>query len=244
MAKSYHQRVSRIKARFPRAYEKWTQEEMLTLRGMVLAGESVVNISRSLERQPSAIRSRIRKLNLIKDPSGCISLNHSSMPGTEGFQDYYPTIGSRSAPLKLIFSFEWRTVLRDVNEIYSFPNQVSAYMQDRYRWPAVYRWVIFENTPEKPELMYIGSTKKLCPDRLHGYLQPGNSVTNNRLNSIFRSYRAKGYIIKIEILINLETGFDNYQMPFFHLRTHSHRQVIEEMMIDHHKRMGFELLNL
>ena len=53
--------------RHPRAYEKWTDIEDAELRKLVRSGETVARIAGQLQRNRSAIRSRIMKLNLIAD---------------------------------------------------------------------------------------------------------------------------------------------------------------------------------
>ncbi|MCK4342688.1 MAG: hypothetical protein KAY37_13305 [Phycisphaerae bacterium] len=60
----YHARMAEIKKRHPRAYEKWEAEEDERLTGLIRAGEPVMAIAQRFERQPSAIRSRLAKLNL------------------------------------------------------------------------------------------------------------------------------------------------------------------------------------
>jgi hypothetical protein len=54
-----------IRRTYPRAYEKWTVEEESRLRGLIDNGLTVAQIARQLQRQRSAIRSRISKLDLI-----------------------------------------------------------------------------------------------------------------------------------------------------------------------------------
>jgi superfamily II DNA helicase RecQ len=59
---SYQERLERIHSKHPRAYEPWDEEEELKLRIMVNEGIAVNEIAQVLQRQPSAIKSRIRKL--------------------------------------------------------------------------------------------------------------------------------------------------------------------------------------
>jgi superfamily II DNA helicase RecQ len=59
----YQERLKRIRSKHPRAYEPWSAEEDCNLRNMVMEKVSVNEIARVLQRQPSAIRSRIRKLD-------------------------------------------------------------------------------------------------------------------------------------------------------------------------------------
>jgi hypothetical protein len=61
--KTYKQRMDEIRQAHPRAYEKWTDEEDYQLGQLFRAEKSVKEIARLLQRQPSAIRSRLEKLN-------------------------------------------------------------------------------------------------------------------------------------------------------------------------------------
>lgn len=59
----YAQRLAAIRAEFPRAYEKWTFDEDCQLRSMHANGVPVDEIAEVLQRQVSAIRSRLVKLS-------------------------------------------------------------------------------------------------------------------------------------------------------------------------------------
>jgi DNA-binding NarL/FixJ family response regulator len=61
---AYAGRLAAIQERHPRAYAPWSSEEDLQLRQLVEAGQSVEEISARLQRQPSAIRSRVQRLGL------------------------------------------------------------------------------------------------------------------------------------------------------------------------------------
>jgi len=63
----YQERLARIRFKYPRAYEPWDEEEEMKLRIMVVDGCAVNDIAQVLQRQPSAIRSRIRKLEENKE---------------------------------------------------------------------------------------------------------------------------------------------------------------------------------
>jgi DNA-binding NarL/FixJ family response regulator len=60
-------RMARIRAKHPRAYEKWSEEEDQQLQQLVQAGVRAKDIAAQLQRQPSAIRSRIEKLGLAEE---------------------------------------------------------------------------------------------------------------------------------------------------------------------------------
>ena len=53
-----------VRAKHPRAYQKWASDEDARLAQLVQSGRSVQEIADLLQRQPSAIRSRMNKLGL------------------------------------------------------------------------------------------------------------------------------------------------------------------------------------
>jgi hypothetical protein len=61
----YEERMRKIKSRYPRAYERWDRTEDETLGTLHRGGRTVPQIAEKLQRQPSAIRSRLAKLNLV-----------------------------------------------------------------------------------------------------------------------------------------------------------------------------------
>lgn len=63
--KSYDQRMEEIRQANPRAYEKWSDEEDERLRQLFHSQTPVKEIARVLQRQSSAVRSRLAKLNLV-----------------------------------------------------------------------------------------------------------------------------------------------------------------------------------
>ena len=62
------ERLRRIRAEHPRAYEPWTKDEDLRLGSMFAARKTVDEIAAVLQRQSGAISSRLTKLGL--DVSG------------------------------------------------------------------------------------------------------------------------------------------------------------------------------
>jgi hypothetical protein len=59
--------VPQKRERYPRAYEKWTEEEDKRLGEQVRSGATVAQIAGRLQRNREAIRSRIVKLNLVHE---------------------------------------------------------------------------------------------------------------------------------------------------------------------------------
>lgn len=56
--------LAEIRRMYPKAYERWTSEEDNQLKGKYLDGVSINELASFFERKPSAIRSRLAKLNL------------------------------------------------------------------------------------------------------------------------------------------------------------------------------------
>ncbi len=54
-----------VRTKYPRAYEKWSDEQDKILKKSVQDGLAVGEIAKNLQRKPGAIRSRIRKLGLL-----------------------------------------------------------------------------------------------------------------------------------------------------------------------------------
>jgi hypothetical protein len=60
----YQERLAAVKQRHPRAYEPWSTEEEGELRALYQSGKAIVAIAQALQRQPSAVESRLTRLNL------------------------------------------------------------------------------------------------------------------------------------------------------------------------------------
>lgn len=67
IGKTYDQRMAEIRQTNPRAYEKWSSEEDAKLTSLFRAGASIGELANTHERQPSAIRSRLAKLDLTSE---------------------------------------------------------------------------------------------------------------------------------------------------------------------------------
>ncbi len=60
----YSENLAKIKAAYPRAYEYWSEDEDNRLIQLARLGQNVPEIADQLQRQPGAIRSRIKKLDI------------------------------------------------------------------------------------------------------------------------------------------------------------------------------------
>jgi IS30 family transposase len=58
--------MTEIKRLHPRAYSKWEASEDETLRSLFATKTSVRDIASKLQRQPSAIRSRLLRLGALE----------------------------------------------------------------------------------------------------------------------------------------------------------------------------------
>jgi hypothetical protein len=70
-------RLSRLREKHARAYTKWTPEEDSRLRAEFTKGTSRAELAAILERQPSAIKSRLQKLGLLA-PVGIVPEAHGN----------------------------------------------------------------------------------------------------------------------------------------------------------------------
>jgi hypothetical protein len=57
--------MEKIRARYPRAYERWTEAEDRLLEERCQAGLTVSELAARHQRQPGAIRSRLKKQGLV-----------------------------------------------------------------------------------------------------------------------------------------------------------------------------------
>ena len=62
----YENRIKSVKDQYPQAYERWNEAEEERLRHLRDQGCSVKQISKELQRQPGAVRSRLGKLGLTE----------------------------------------------------------------------------------------------------------------------------------------------------------------------------------
>ena len=64
----YWDRIKLVRDRHPRAYERWNEAEEDRLRHLRDQGRNLKQISKELQRQPGAVRSRLDKLGLTERP--------------------------------------------------------------------------------------------------------------------------------------------------------------------------------
>jgi broad-specificity NMP kinase len=55
----------KVRSKYPRAYEKWSKSEEEILDQLYNEGTSIEEISIVLQRQPTALRSRLKKLGIL-----------------------------------------------------------------------------------------------------------------------------------------------------------------------------------
>jgi hypothetical protein len=61
---AYHIKLQKIKEIHPNAYQPWKKYEDEQLKELFISGRKVIEISKILGRQPSAIHSRLKKTGL------------------------------------------------------------------------------------------------------------------------------------------------------------------------------------
>ncbi|MCE9653557.1 MAG: hypothetical protein K8Q89_10995 [Nitrosarchaeum sp.] len=144
--------------------------------------------------------------------------------------------------INLTIDFEWNSVLENKSDQYVFPNIVTDYMRQKYRMPAIYRWIV--DSDGMIESIYIGETVELCPRRVYGYLNPGPSqMTNIRINNLFDELIKRGKIIRLEYLVFSDFLFDGKKITDQDLIKKNIRVLLENIMITHHENAGVVILN-
>ncbi len=218
MAKSdYEKRIELIRSRYPRAYDKWTLEDIAALEDGIQRNLPVADIAKALQRQPSAVRSRLNRLSPPK-------------PDSES-----------SLRFSLDVSGEWvRTFAGDDRE-YEFPGPISDFMLKKYNQPAIYRWISHKPNASNG-VLYIGQTRELCPDRLKSYLRPRRSSTNRRINTHLEELARGGHSIRLEIFKATSVRLCGQEVHTS-LKGDVLREAVEAVMIANHQREHPGLLN-
>jgi len=227
MSPTYHERIKHIRISYPTAYNKWTQFDDALLKQELTNGASVSELSKLFHRQPSAIRSRIRKLGFVTD---------DATPNDDRIKENNHLLGTD-------FQFRWLTVCYEQDKEYLFPEPISPYMLENYKYPAIYRWIIYTDNRENIHYAYIGTTKQLCPERIEGYLHPDSSGTNLRLHQEFQQFVKKGYKIGLESLQVETIKINNVEVKLNNLHSQTARLFIETLLISYYQQNGLVLLN-
>lgn len=216
--------MNTVSPEYPKAYKRWTQHEDDILRKSFEHGVDIQELSETLQRQQGAIKSRLYKLGVLT--SGAIHLSTET-----------------AFEIKSLFrgtaSLHWKTILCDEGLKYWFPHPITSMMMLRYNRPAIYRWTTSQDDYEQRKIIYIGQCRKLCPDRLVGYLDPQLSKTNVRLSLQFNQCIQQGYNVGLEILY----AIGGVPADSFNLHLDSVRLFIERLLIIHYRQNGLKLLN-
>ena len=227
MSSTYQETLKKIRSMYPNAYEKWTETDDNLLKQKFLSGASIAQLSKDFQRQTGAIRSRVRKLGLAFT---------DELPNNEFAKDDVNYLGTD-------FQFRWATIFCEREKEYLFPEPLTSYMLENYRYPSVYRWIVYEGKREQIKYAYIGTTKQLCPERLEGYLYPDSSSTNLRLHQEFRKFIEQGYQIGLESLLVEQVRMNNIVIKLNNLHSQTARTFIENLLISYYQQSGLILLN-
>ncbi|MEW5868607.1 MAG: hypothetical protein AB1894_04975 [Chloroflexota bacterium] len=232
MSELYRARLARIRTVYPRAYTPWTQDDQALLKQQYLAGKSVEQIAQFLQRQPSAIRSRLKRLELIP--------GENSRPNRETT----PVILDTPSAIALTLKARWQPVFSGPGDHYQFPAPITIFMSRTYNHPAIYCWQVVDPDQARPGALYIGPTKQLCLERLAGYLEPGNSATSQRIRRHLVSFQEQGYRVILAILSPGEFKIGGIQLQIIDYHKERDRLFIEDLLITYYRLAGYRLLNL
>lgn len=154
-------------------------------------------------------------------------------------------LSARSRKIRLYFAIEWETVLENEENEYCFPGPISDFMNQTYKYPAIYRWNIFKKSQGEESLLYIGQTTRLCPGRLINYLAPRETQeTSRRISQILRDHLFQNYLVRLEMLRFDELKINSVTIKPKDLHNKDARLLIEQVLISFYKGIGSTLLNL
>jgi hypothetical protein len=147
--------------------------------------------------------------------------------------------------LQISLAYEWQSVYVRERVEYLFPMAISPFMRTKYKEPAVFRWSVYQRTPEDRKIVYIGEAQELCPKRLYGYLNPGQvQQANKKVNAEFREYLNEKLSIKLDICEIRGIKFGESALGREALSDKYMRRLIAEAMIIEHKKKGFTIMDL
>lgn len=234
-----------IRKRYPRAYKLWSQEDDLELVRLYELGMQVTDLSKRFQRQPGAIKSRLRKL---ETENGKIITTASAQDDSklEVFQHILSerVVAASFRQFNIGFNFAWYPVLSNEVRPYRFPERQTAYMREMYNQPVVYRWAIYALGSDVLKAIYIGISKRLCPDRIEGYLNPKTSKTSQRLHLRLSTEIEMQSLIDLDILGLCFVEGNLLGENDFDLSQTSSRLFFENLLITYYRRTGVEVLNL
>ena len=139
--------------------------------------------------------------------------------------------------------YKWVTVESKPGVPYKFPDAVSPYVSSTWNGPAIYRWLVYQDSPGDMNKLYIGEAE-LLRRRIYHYLKPGPSQTTNiRLNALFQEERLKGYQITLDVLEFAPCSIDNVSITMDDLKDKMVRRLLENLLIVYYARSGFTVLN-
>lgn len=239
----YAKRLAEIRKRYPRAYISWTAEEEERLLANLSNGVPMDELANLLERRPSAIRSRLRKLGKREELSRSFSIPTSSNDRHNDRVNHNETPSFQQS-IQVLFQASWHQVEAAPSEPYHFPDAITKHMLATYRIGCVYRWAVYLSDYSAPDALYIGSTKNLCPDRLGGYIKPSASPTNQRIHDQLQMYFDSGYRTFLEILQNENLRINNSASDFLDFETQRDRLFVENLLLTYYRLNGIRLLNL
>ena len=145
---------------------------------------------------------------------------------------------SSTNQIELTLTYEWEPVLLDQDKQYTWPNNITKFMRDKYNFSAIYRWVV-ENTLS----IYIGEAS-LLQRRIYHYTKPGKSQqTNIRMNQRFNKLCTQGYTTKLEKLKIFYCVLGAKKITENDLDDKNIRMLVEHLLLVYYENKGFDIMN-
>ena len=192
-----------------RLRQAWSEDELSLLLQKCSEGLTSSELAAALGRSKQSIELRLKKDGHLRAAKAYVEKN---------------------------WSYTWDRVCGAPDQPYLFPEPITDFMLENYDRAVIYRWVGYGH--DKELSLYIGSTDRLCPNRLKYYLQYEPNAGSRRLQSTFSRYRDSGWQIGLEIL-----SFQPIVMMPNDLSTGYVRHFLEKMLINYYSQLGQPLQN-
>ena len=138
---------------------------------------------------------------------------------------------------------KWLPVEGEPGVPYLFPEPLPKRFRAKYGMPAIYRWVVYHESPGDLRRLYIGETEKLGR-RIYGYLNPGPSqFTNIRIKGRFENEINSGHKVALEALRFEPFAFQGIDISEPDLADKAVRRMLESLFVVYFTRAGYAVLN-
>jgi hypothetical protein len=147
--------------------------------------------------------------------------------------------------LRLDCQYSWKPAYLRERVEYFFPADISPFMRNQYKGPAVFRWLVSPKPGETMATVYIGEAQEMCPKRLYGYLNPApTQAANKKVNTDFREYLKDKRTVRLDLLDVQEFLIGGLVTETLSLQDKYARRLLVAAQIIIHQKQGYTIVDL